>query len=223
MTDPKGNYYRTVPSEVMADACEHNKLAYALLGFGIFSYMSADEANRKMALDWREKELPEALIINPGRQRHGFLYFELPEGNTTSEAKLSFVVESLESRQKFPFEIALPKTSFGLELAEDSSKKVAYTFNPEEPWTGMWKVEGLRFVIGQWGLKQSGSTVVSTKDSLYEIEGRVVGNQFKGKIKGSLVNYSFKVNISSDGQSFKGTADTGVAAYSGHIKGSRQE
>lgn len=35
----------------MYSAFEKNKVAYALLGFGLLSYMSADEANRKMESD----------------------------------------------------------------------------------------------------------------------------------------------------------------------------
>jgi hypothetical protein len=113
LTNPSGNIYRPVSSAHMADTCEHNKMAYALLGFGIFSYMSAEEANRKMASDWRDKELPDTFIVNPGRKRHGFLYFELPEGETPSGYKLTFVVESLESKEKFPFEIVLPTITLG--------------------------------------------------------------------------------------------------------------
>jgi hypothetical protein len=110
---PNGNLYRPVSSAIMAEACEHNKMAYALLGFGIFSYMSAEEANSKMASDWRDKELPDTFIVNPGRKRHGFLYFELPEGETPSGYKLTFLVESLESKEKFSFEIVLPTITLG--------------------------------------------------------------------------------------------------------------
>lgn len=226
LTDPKGNYYRPVSSAVMADACEHNKMAYALLGFGIFSYMSAEEANRKMASDWRDKELPDNSITNPGRKRHGFLYFELPEGETPSGYRLSFMVERLETKEKLPFEIVLPTTTFGSGLAEGSVQKIAVKFNPEEPWTGKWKVEGHRGGLGIWDLKQSGNTVLSTEDSLYDIEGRAVGYQFKGKLKAhgqSNYIYSIKVNISKDGQSFKGTSSGQMGGDRGYIKGSRHK
>ena len=223
LIDPKGNYYRPVSSAVMADACEHNKIAYALLGFGIFSYMSAEEANRKMASDWRDKELPDSSITNPGRKRHGFLYFELPEGETPSGYRLSLVVERLETTEKLPFEIVLPTTTFGSGLTEGSVKKIAVNVNPEEPWTGKWSVEGSRIIGGTWAMKQSGRIVKSTGESYYEIEGKVVGNQLEAKIVGDY-NITNKVvlNISSDGQSFTGTNTSGFNKQTGRIKGVRK-
>jgi hypothetical protein len=223
LIDPKGNYYRPVSSAVMADACEHNKMAYALLGFGIFSYMSAEEANRKMASDWQDKELPDTAITNPGRKRHGFLYFELPEGETPSGYRLSFVVERLETKEKLPFEIVLPTTTFGLDLAEGSVQKLAVNVNPEEPWTGVWMVEGARIVSGIWGMKQSGRIVKSTGHSYYEIKGKVRGNQLKGRIVGDYdISNKFVLNISSDGLSFKGTITSNWQNRTVQIKGTRK-
>ena len=34
------------------------------------------------------------------------------------------------------------------------------SFNPSEPWSGKWQVEGIHGVTGPWGLKQSGNEVV---------------------------------------------------------------
>ena len=47
----------------MASDFEKNKMAYALLGFGIFSYMSAEDANEKMRADWKKArwEAPKRL------------------------------------------------------------------------------------------------------------------------------------------------------------------
>jgi hypothetical protein len=223
MTDPDGKYYRPVSSEVMADACEHNKLAYALLGFGIFSYMSADEANRKMASDWRDKELPDTSITNPGRKRHGFLYFELPEGETPGGSRLSFIIEKLETKEKFPFEIVLPKTTFALALEGGGTQKIAVNVNPEEPWTGKWSVDGSRNIGGTWEMKQSGRIVKSTGGSYYKIEGEVIGNQLKATVVGDY-NITNKVVliISSDGRSFKGTMTSGFNNQTGRIKGIRK-
>ena len=223
MTDPYGKYYRPVSSEVMADALEHNKLAYALLGFGIFSYMSADEANRKMASDWRDKELPDTSITNPGRKRHGFLYFELPEGETPGGSRLSFIVEKLETKEKFPFEIVLPKTTFGSGVEEGGTQKIAINVNPEEPWSGKWKVEGHSTLKGIWGMKQSGRIVKSTKDSYFKFEGIVRGNQLEGKLTSDYnLTHNFVITLSSDGQSFKGITTGHIPAASGPIKGKRE-
>jgi hypothetical protein len=107
LVDSAGNTYRTVRANVMSDACEHNKMSYALLGFGIFSYMSADEANKKMATDWREKEIPDQLIILPGRKTNGFVYFQLPKGKLPKGCTLRFEAEQLERGKKVPVELKL--------------------------------------------------------------------------------------------------------------------
>ena len=64
----------------MVEKFEHNKISYALLGFGIFSYMSAEEANKKMLNDWSEKELPAEKVLIPSRKTHGVVYFQLGTG-----------------------------------------------------------------------------------------------------------------------------------------------
>jgi len=96
-------------------------------------------------------------------------------------------------------------------------------FKPEEPWTGKWSVEGTRNAGGTWAMKQSGRIVKSTGDSLWEIEGKVVGNQLKAKVVGDY-NMTNKVvlNISSDGQSFKGTLTSGFNNITVRIKGIRK-
>jgi hypothetical protein len=55
-------------------------MAYALLGFGIFSYMSAEEANKKMRSDWTAKELPREKVLIPNRKTHGVVYFDMGPG-----------------------------------------------------------------------------------------------------------------------------------------------
>ena len=84
------------------------------------------------------------------------------------------------------------------------------SYNPEEPWTGVWDVQGSVHFSGRWRMTQTGSTVSSTKDSVYEIKGKAKGNQLKGKISSSTSSSqfnSFVINISPDGLSFEGTCD----------------
>ncbi|UCE54048.1 MAG: hypothetical protein JSV31_00995 [Desulfobacterales bacterium] len=104
---------------------------------------------------------------------------------------------------------------------ESEPKKKAYSFNPEEPWTGRWQVTGYRSFIGTWALKQIDNKVVSTENSACQIESLAVGDQLKGKIIGSYKVYPFTIKISSDGQSFKGTS-TDYYGRSVHIKGERK-
>ncbi len=107
LLDSAGNTYRSVRANVMSDTCEHNKMSYALLGFGIFSYMSAEEANKKMATDWRDKEIPDQMIISPRRKTNGFVYFQLPKGKIPKGCTLRFEAEQLESRKIVPVELKL--------------------------------------------------------------------------------------------------------------------
>jgi hypothetical protein len=93
-----GTLMRPVSVISMTNEFEKNKMAYALLGFGIFSYMSADEANKKMASDWTSKELSRETIVNPGRRTSGFVYFRLPKGQKPTGMELVLPVENLEAK-----------------------------------------------------------------------------------------------------------------------------
>ena len=83
LTDSRGNVRKPVGANVMVSKFEHNKIAYALLGFGIFSYMSAEDANRRMLQDWSSKELPAEKVLIPFRKAHGVVYFDLGPGLAT--------------------------------------------------------------------------------------------------------------------------------------------
>ena len=83
LMDSAGNVLKPVSTDIMVEKFEHDKIVYALLGFGIFSYMSADEANKKMRRDWSSKELPVEKILLPNRKAHGVVYFELSRGLLT--------------------------------------------------------------------------------------------------------------------------------------------
>jgi hypothetical protein len=107
LVDFTGNAYRSVRSQIMSEAFEHDKMSYAVLGFGILSYMSADDANKKMATDWRDKEIPDQLIILPSRKTNGFVYFKLPEGKSPKGCTLRFEAEQLESRKKLLIELKI--------------------------------------------------------------------------------------------------------------------
>jgi hypothetical protein len=118
-----------------------------------------------------------------------------------------------------------PKSGAKVAPTKTESKRVS-TFNPEEPWTGKWKIEGHKSAQGIWTLKQSRNKIISTEDSMLEIEGRAVGSQFEGKYEAMNVNnyfYSFKVKISSDGLSFKGITSGQIGNDLGQIRGVRVE
>jgi hypothetical protein len=93
--------------------------------------------------------------------------------------------------------------------------------DPNEPWTGTWKVTG--FVDGDraWEIKQNGSKVICTRDSPDKIRGKVKGYWLKGFSR----NNTFKLKLSHDLKSFEGKAVHRISSYGGtqHLKGERQE
>lgn len=102
------------------------------------------------------------------------------------------------------------------------SPEVGYNVNMEEPWTGVWIVEGFAGAGGRWRMKQTGMTVKSTEDCAYEFEGKVMGNQLKGRFKSSTLGLYLPIDlsISSDGKSFEGTIET--PHRNGLLKGKRE-
>lgn len=83
LVDTRGNVIKPTPANVMAGSFEHNKVALALIGFGIFSYAAAEDANKAMLRDWGEKELPAEKVLIPNRKTHGVAYFRFEKGLAT--------------------------------------------------------------------------------------------------------------------------------------------
>jgi hypothetical protein len=111
LADSSGNIHRPVPATAVAEKFERNKMAYALLGFGIFSYMSAEEANKKMVSDWASKELPAEKLLLPYRKSHGVVYFELGVGLATlPNSRLKIPLKNLRTgeNQSVLLRIAAP-------------------------------------------------------------------------------------------------------------------
>jgi hypothetical protein len=114
------------------------------------------------------------------------------------------------------FEIAkalMNSESYEGKVAPTDSQEVAtkptVVIDPNEPWTGVWKVEGWTSVAGHWVIKQNGNTIVSTKRSAYKIEGKAIGY----RMKGVLGSRKFSIKMSPDGNSFKGKLQTNVTHY----------
>ena len=121
----------------------------------------------------------------------------------------------------FVFIIACAGTSD--KSGSEQIAKETETSHLNEPWTGIWKVEGTHQGEndGLWVLKQSGNSVVSTKDSQSKVEGKVARNQLEGWVHWERWQHSITLNISSDGQSFKGTYIMGARPY--NVKGIKQK
>ncbi len=133
LLDRNGTPCSKVRSNVMSDDCEHNKMAYALLGFGIFSYMSADDANKKMAADWRDKEMAEQVILHPGKRMNGFLYFRIPNEKNGDSYTLRAEVEKIDSKETVPLEIALGPIGGKAGSAVEAAEKKTESPDPLRP------------------------------------------------------------------------------------------
>ena len=107
LVDAQGQVHRPVPAVVVAEAVEDNAMAYALLGFGIFSYASAQEANKERTADYQSKELDEAKIVAPGAEHGAFVYFKLPKGVDPNSASLRLQVQHVGSNQVSAVELEL--------------------------------------------------------------------------------------------------------------------
>jgi hypothetical protein len=78
--------------------------------------------------------------------------------------------------------------------------------NPDEPWTGAWKVDDGKD-SRVYVLKQTGNSVVSTSESDYSVEAKVYGAMIVGAwyiSAGSSIKNNFKAIIADDFLSFKG-------------------
>ena len=101
----EGDVYKPVNSQYVVNKFKHDEIAYALLGFGIWSYMSAQQANEKMRADWQEKELPEEKIILPDKKISGFVFFETKKH--LSGCKIEIEIKNLKTSEKFLFSIPI--------------------------------------------------------------------------------------------------------------------
>ena len=207
MDAPTGSLvaYSTAPGEVAADGPDRN---------GIFTkYLIQHMMTPNLALEHvlKRVRIDVALETN-GRQipwesssLMGDFYFKSKKITSKPEA----------GKKPQTAQESAPETQMA-SISDENKRSI-------EPWSGKWLVEGFRYGQGTWILKQSDDTVVSTNDSSYEIEGSVVGRTFKGKLKGGVYLYFFKLQISSDGESFNGSITGQNIFVSGLIKGARQE
>ncbi len=74
------NAIRPMSSIEVAENVEDNVIAHAIFGFGILSYAAAENANDEREADYANKQMPQELVIRPGRVAGGFVFFKLPRG-----------------------------------------------------------------------------------------------------------------------------------------------
>jgi hypothetical protein len=229
MDAPKGSLiaYATAPGEVAADGPERNGIFTKYLMKHMIEPNLPIELVLKQAridvaratggrqIPWESSSLMGDFYFNPekksrvaapvldSKSKPSYSYPEKPEKVTINTEKAD--------KSKIP-SINASETQVAA-ISDDNKRNI-------EPWTGIWSVDGDMYSSGQWAMKQRDKTVVSTKDSLYELRGMVRGNQLKGKVLGDHGYYPFIITISSDGRSFEGTIQS---MRPGHLKGKRKE
>ena len=204
MDAPTGSLvaYSTAPGEVAADGPERN---------GIFT---KHLIQHMMTPNLSIEHVLKRVRIDVARQTNGR---QIPWESSSLMGDFSFNPKSTTTtKAAIKTEIA-PESASEIQVATISDENMSNT----EPWTGNWKVEGSRYYHGIWVLKQNGKKVVSTKSSMREIVGRVDGNSFIGEV--SQTNLRFKLELSSDGQSFMGNATDFYGRGGISLKGSRKK
>ena len=210
MDAPTGSLvaYSTAPGEVAADGPERN---------GIFTnYLIQHMMTPNLSIEYVLKRVR----IDVARQTNGR---QIPWESSSLMGDFYFNPEESTISAKKSEKLKIPSESAsGTQVAsipDDNKRNI-------EPWTGEWKVEGNRFFAGNWALKQSQHYVVSTRSSAHEIEGSVMGNQLKGRIK--LKEWGegkpwFEITLSPDGNSFEGKVTGYFHFPSLIVKGQRKK
>ncbi len=93
--------------------------------------------------------------------------------------------------------------------------------NPNEPWTGTWKVTGTPYGNLVLNLKQSGNKIKSIRGSTHDFRGKVKGNRLKAWYIEMDTQAPVDLKISQDSMSFKGKGLVWRKTF--YLKGERQE
>jgi hypothetical protein len=78
-------------SEAVVEDLRHNSVAYGMLGFGIFSFMSAEKANAAMRQDWEAKEISASSFLGKGDVMSGFVFIRLPPETTPQSTTFQLI------------------------------------------------------------------------------------------------------------------------------------
>ncbi len=104
----QGQIRRRIPARVLAGRFERSAGAEAVLLFGIFSFMDANQANDKLHADWQDKELAKRILLQPHSTAYGFTYFELAKREQQNKMTLTVPVLCGEYKNKETlFELAV--------------------------------------------------------------------------------------------------------------------
>lgn len=153
---------------------------------------------------------PKGIKVKIG-ESYSIDYYRLLMGDQSIRYVAAIIIE-----QKIPAKIE-PKIE----------PKIEVIVNPDEPWTGTWKVTGGYRGDMYFKLKQSGNRVKSIRGCAYDLKAKVKGDRLIGWYAygfGLIINFNFK--ISEDYKTFKGkTVAPMVVSGTGtlYLKGKRHE
>ncbi len=87
----RGNVRPRTATEVVVKKCQKSVGAHVIF-FGWLAGLSAADYNRKMAEDWRAKELPSQVVLEPHSSTSRLLFYAVPRSLTINDATLSVPV-----------------------------------------------------------------------------------------------------------------------------------
>jgi len=129
LIDEHGMNYRPVSGGSMAASFKRNPIVRFLAGsvvsvvIGAASCVSTILANRHMEADWRKKEIPDNLILQPGTQMNGFVYFKVPQDRVTTLSKLCLLSEKLSSGETFQLQLIPGENGSAISFSPVQKKK----------------------------------------------------------------------------------------------------
>lgn len=86
-----GQVYQRTASEVVAKKCQKS-VGLHVIFFGAIPGFAAAEYNRKMAADWKEKELPSQVVLEPHSSASGLLFYAITDFSNVHGATLTIPV-----------------------------------------------------------------------------------------------------------------------------------
>ena len=207
MDAPTGSLvaYSTAPGEVAADGPDRNGIfTKHLIQHMMTPNLSIEHVLKRVRIDVARQTNGRQIPWESSSLMGDFYFNSSPSSSKTEAVRKPEVAPESKSETQVA------------SISDENKRNI-------EPWSGKWIVEGFRHSRGKWVLKQSDDRVVSTKDSADEIEGSIVGRNFKGKLNRGVYTWFLKLQISPDGQSFSGTLTGQNISHSAFLKGRRQE
>lgn len=102
-----GQVHQRIASEVVARKCQKSVAAHVIF-LGWFSGLGAADYNRKMAEDWKAKELPSQVVLEPHSSTSGLLFFAIKDFSSVHGATLIIPVAVGNRREYEEVRCVLP-------------------------------------------------------------------------------------------------------------------